>query len=387
MPRLRWPWRDAMTEVDGSFDPAFSPLVDAFGEMVAGGNERGAIAAVVAGRTVVDVWGGAADPRSNQPWRRNTLACCFSVTKAVFSLLAHVLIDRRQLRLEMPAAELWPEFAAGGKSGITILDFLTHRAGLPAVEGPVRPGDLYDCDRMERLLAASQPVVPAQGDPVYHNMTYGFLLGAVLSRAAGGSPVADLIENLVAGPLEADFRIGLGPADRSRAAWMTQENATSLVADSKGLDTLFERSMRFFAPDEDFNTDRWRAAVIGSGSGHVTALGIARLFSALAGDTILFSPKRRGEMLREHARSSTRDPILGVPIRYAQGFQLSLPPGLDFGPNPNTVGHWGAGGATGLADPDNLLSFGYVTGHMASGMGSSHRGRLLVARLYECLAN
>jgi hypothetical protein len=38
-----------------------------------------------------------------------------------------------------------------------------------------------------------------------------------------------------------------------------------------------------------------------------------------------------------------------------------------------------------FADPARGLSFGYVTGHMAPGAGSSDRSRRLVAALYGCL--
>ena len=59
---------------------------------------------------------------------------------------------------------------------------LTHRAGLPAVSGSVERGDLYDWKKMIALLAASEPVVPPRAAPVYHNMTYGYLLGEILAR-------------------------------------------------------------------------------------------------------------------------------------------------------------------------------------------------------------
>jgi CubicO group peptidase (beta-lactamase class C family) len=85
------------------------------------------------------------------------------------------------------------------------------------------------------------------------------------------------------------------------------------------------------------------------------------------------------------AQSDGLDPILGLPLRYGAGVELCLPPFIDFGPSPRALGHWGAGGATGFADPEAGLAFGYVTGDMAAGMGSSKRARALVAALYDCL--
>ena len=76
--------------------------------------------------------------------------------------------------------------------------------------------------------------------------------------------------------------------------------------------------------------------------------------------------------------------MLGIPIRYGEGVELCTPPALDFGPNPAAVGHWGAGGAQGSADPGTGLSMGYVTGHMAAGMGTSVRVRAYVAAAAQC---
>ena len=97
--------------VQGSWETAFTPLIDAFTALVASGKERGSIAVVIDGRSVVDVWGGLADPATGRPWARDTLACCFSVSKGVLSLLAHRLVDLSLLDLEWPVARLWPEFA------------------------------------------------------------------------------------------------------------------------------------------------------------------------------------------------------------------------------------------------------------------------------------
>lgn len=372
--------------VQGHWDARFQPLADTWAALVANGSERGHVAVAIDGEVVVDAWGGAADPVSGRPWSADTLACCFSVTKAVLALLAQRLVDTGRLDLARPVATYWPEFAAAGKAGITVLDVLTHRAGLPAVSGPVRPGSLYVWEEMTALLAASGPVVPAGDAPVYHNMTFGHLLGEVLVRATGAASLTALLRDSLTGPLGADFALGLTPAEAARAARLTQQNGQPALA---GLDPcsedLFQRSMRFFAPDEDFNSAAWRRAVIGSGSGHATARALALLLGQLVWKSSLLSPARQRAARALQACSDGPDPIMGIPIRYAQGFELSTPPGLDFGPNPVTVGHWGAGGATAFADPDRGLSFGYVTGHMAPGAGSSERARRLVAALYACL--
>ncbi len=161
---------------------ALAALADLFTAEVTAGRERGALCVMRHGETLLDLYGGAAS--TGQPWRPDTLACCFSVTKGVLSLLAHRLIDDGTLSPEIRVADLWPAFSANGKAHITLAQVLTHRAGLPAVSQTVHRGDLYDFATMTAHLAASAPVVPLEGPPVYHNMTYGHLLGEILARAA-----------------------------------------------------------------------------------------------------------------------------------------------------------------------------------------------------------
>ncbi|WP_421928615.1 serine hydrolase domain-containing protein [Neoaquamicrobium sediminum] len=372
--------------IEGRWDPAFDRLAECFADLVAQDGERGAVAVRGPGGMLVDIRGGAIHPGRPGQWARDTLVCCFSVTKGVCSLVAHVLIDRGLLDPDWPVARLWPEFAHAGKEAITVLDVLTHRAGLPAVDGPVARGDLYDAGLMARHLSASAPVVPPRAAPVYHNMTYGHLVGEILCRATGHGSLRDVLRATLTGPLDADFRIGLTPDEQRRCASLEQDDPHSLFALlERQPDTLFARSMAFFAPDKDFNTVRWRAAQIGSGSGHATAAAIATLFGQFVFEGGLLSASRRAALRRQRTASEGDDPVMGIPIRYGEGVELSGPPALDFGPNPDTPGHWGAGGATGFADPQAQIAFGYVTGRMASGFGSSERARRLVAALHMCL--
>lgn len=362
----------------GWWEPRFAPVAEAFGAALAAG-ERGALCLMHEGRVVLEIHGGEAGP--GQPWAPDTLACCFSVTKGVLGLLAQVMIARGMLDIDAPVGSLWPEFR---RPALRIGEIVTHRAGLPAVSGPAAAGDLYDWGRMVALLAASEPVCP--GDPpVYHNMTWGHLVGEVLCRAAGVRPLSRLLAEMVTAPLGSDFHLGLGPAEMARAASLTQEDPSglfrALVEDPGG---IFARSMAFFDPAEDFNTAGWRAAEIGSGSGHATARAIATIFGQFVWRDALI-PAERQRAARRETGANPADPVLGIPIRYGEGVELSTPPALDFGPNPEAVGHWGAGGAQGSADPATGLSFGYVTGHMAARMGTSGRCRSYVARAMACM--
>ncbi len=372
-------------QVRGFCDPAFARVREVFSDAVKSGAERGAVCLRHKGQTALNLWGGAADPDADTPWKADTLACCFSVTKGVFALLAQRLIDIERIGLDVPVARYWPAFAQGGKADITVRDLLSHRAGLPAVDGPVHEGSLYDTKDMESLLEASGPVAPPEAGPVYHNMTYGYLVGGLCARATG-IPVRDLIRTELTDPIGADFRIGLSKEDQARCATLTQDDPEALfVALDDAPESIFARSMAFFARGENFNSRLWREAVIGSGNGHANAEGLAKVYEQFTNQSVLLSEDRRTAIRRQICESVGDDPILGIPIRYGEGVELSSPPHIDFGPNPSAVGYWGAGGAQAFADHDADLSFGYVTGRMDAAMGSSDRARALVDAVYECL--
>lgn len=363
--------------------PELAPLAEHFARTVESGADRGALCVMRNGAVLLDIRGGPARPGA--PWAPDTLACCFSVTKGVISLLAHHMVASDDIALDTPVASVWPEFAAGGKDAITLLDVLTHRAGLAVVSGAVAEGDLYDWGTMVRHLERSTPEASLFGTPAYHNMTYGHLLGETLRRAAGARSLPELLRERLFEPLGADFRIGLTESEQARSARLTQANPKALFeALDDAPESLFARSMAFFDRHEDFNSPRWRGAVIGSGSGHATARALATVYGQFIWDNAIIPPDRQRDLSKLHG-ATPKDPILGIPISFGQGIELNGPPDLDFGPNPKAIGHWGAGGAQAFCDPDLGLSFGYVTGHMSDRMGSSSRARRLVHILYECL--
>jgi CubicO group peptidase (beta-lactamase class C family) len=134
------------------------------------------------------------------------------------------------------------------------------------------------------------------------------------------------------------------------------------------------------------NTKEWRAAEIPSTNGHASARAIARIYSALAnGGTIDGVRILSAEMLRAATRihSTGVDLISQRPIRFGLGFQLTQPE-RPLGPNPNSFGHFGAGGSLGFCDPDTGLAFGYVTNDMGPRWQNPRNGGLIEA-VYACM--
>src|SRR5262249_22968633 len=68
----------------------------------------------VRGRTVVDLWGGIAEPQSGRAWDRDTVGVIFCTTKSAAAACVHLLAGRGQLDLHRPVAAYWPEFGSNG---------------------------------------------------------------------------------------------------------------------------------------------------------------------------------------------------------------------------------------------------------------------------------
>ena len=203
----------AAVTVDGDADPRFAGLVDAFRTNLASGEELGgSLCVLVDGRPVVDVWGGWSDPERTRAWERDTITNVWSLSKTVSSLAALLLIDRGILDPDAPVAAYWPEFGAAGKDGVLVRHVLTHSSGVSGWDQPVSAEDIIDVDAAADRLAAQAPWWPAGAASGYHLLDYGHLIHGLV-RAVTGRSLGAFVADELAGPLEADFWLGL-PADQ-----------------------------------------------------------------------------------------------------------------------------------------------------------------------------
>src|SRR6185312_15958277 len=159
--------------------------------------------------------GGFADADRTTGWQRDTITSVFSVTKTMTALCALILADRGELDLDAPTARYWPEFAAAGKEKVLVRHLLAHTAGLPDWDGPIE--ELYDWTAATARLAAQAPQWEPGRAAGYHSVTQGFLVGEVIRRITGRT-VGEFFAAEVAGPLGADFHIGLPAAHDHRVA-------------------------------------------------------------------------------------------------------------------------------------------------------------------------
>lgn len=377
-----------MLTIDGHCDPRFAAVREQFFRNF---TERGDVGASVCvyvdGVRAVDCWGGHADAARTRAFGPDTLVSVASTTKGMVALCAHMLAERGKLHLDAPVARYWPEFAAAGKQDIPVRWLLSHRAGLPAIRRPLPAEALFDWEAMTAAIAETAPWWTPGTRHGYHAITYGHLVGEVIRRVDGRT-VGAFLRDEVAGPLAADFFIGVPEEADARAAQVLPPPppaaGEATIWDTILADPESVSGRTFLNPPrlpDVVNTRAWRAAEIPAANGHASARGVARVYAALArGGELdgvrLLTPATIERATEEQSRG--RDAVLTLPTRFATGFMLGMPGGIfECGPGRRTFGHVGRGGSTGFADPDARVGFGYVPNQYVTGTAKHPDRRVL----------
>ena len=111
--------------IDGFVHPAFAPVAERFArDFRKPGSGGGALAVLLHGEPMVDVWSGFADPHDVRRWERDTMALSFSTSKGVIATVVHRLVDKGLLAYEDRVADHWPAFGANGKGDVTVRQLL-----------------------------------------------------------------------------------------------------------------------------------------------------------------------------------------------------------------------------------------------------------------------
>ena len=141
-----------MTEINGEVSQGYEAVAEAFSNNFEQFEETGAAFCLyVEGKSVVDIWGGVADVESGRSWERDTLQLHFSTTKGLAAICAAMLYERGELDYETPVSHYWPEFAQGGKEGITVAQCMNHQAGLASVDVELTLDEICEKEPVLRL--------------------------------------------------------------------------------------------------------------------------------------------------------------------------------------------------------------------------------------------
>jgi CubicO group peptidase (beta-lactamase class C family) len=389
-------------KLSGQYDSRFALVAEEFERNFTGRDEVGAsLCVTLEGETVVDLWGGVADPQTAAAWQEDTISTVFSCTKGATALCAHILASRGQLDIDAPVSDYWPEFATNGKEHATVKMMLDHSVGLPALKTPVRPGGTCDWDYMTGLLAAEEPFWKPGIRNGYHMINFGWTVGEIVRRVSGRS-LGQFFREEVAEPLGLEFWIGMPEEHEPRVApiiaWSPSspdeigDFAKAVLADPQGTQALSLFNLGGWNP----NARECHAAEIGGAGGISNARGLARMYAPLACggglDGVQLVDRSCLARMGEISTATNEDATLLIPTRFALGFMKSMDNrSRSRGDKDSAVmgahafGHAGAGGSIGFADPEARMSFSYTMNKMGPGILLNERGQSVVDAAYRSL--
>jgi len=354
-------------------------------ELVGSGSERGVQVAVYRdGEQVVDAVAGVADPDSGRPVEQGTVFYNFSIVKGATATVVHLLAERGLFGYDTPVADLWPEFAANGKQGVTIRQILNHTAGVPAVPLDTTVEDLCDWDKMCAAMAAAELWWEPGTKVGYHAMSFGYLLGEVVRRATG-KRISQVLAEEVAGPLgvAGELWFGMPPSEHHRLARLEDEpgaagQAAQMMASLPPDLPMFRSAPPELFPNAEFgNRPDTLAADIPAG-GKTSARAIARMYAALLGEVDgvrLIPPQRLAQATAVSA--SGIDEVFGMPSTWGLGYAIGGPAG-DPQAAPTVFGYGGVGGSFACGDTATGIVWAVTKNRISNDFSTSTRiGQLI----------
>ncbi|HEX4981403.1 MAG TPA: serine hydrolase domain-containing protein [Ilumatobacteraceae bacterium] len=378
-----------MTEVHGTCDERFVAMRELLAANLASGADLGAsVAVTLDGEAVVDMWGGWADTDKTMPWTRDTITNVWSTTKTMMALSALVLVERGLLDVYAPVSEYWPEFAANGKDKIEVRHLLSHSSGVSAWAQPVVVDDIFDWEKSTSMLAAQAPWWEPGTASGYHALNQGHLVGEVIRRITGLS-LGQFFAKEVAGPLGADFHIGLSPEHDHRVSNVVPPPPLPIDLESLDPDSVMVKTFTGPAPDASIAwTEAWRRAEIPAANGHGNARSVARVQSIVACEgevdgVRLLSPETCGLIFEEQTNGI--DLVLGAPLRFGIGYGLKHPESYPYLPDGRVCFWGGWGGSVIIVDLDHRMTIAYMMNRMEGGLLGDPRGEGLVVAAYAAV--
>ncbi len=367
----------AALSADGALDAARLPRTVAELERgTAGGLQLGGqIYLSRRGEALADA--GFGEVRPGEPMTRSHRMLWLSATKPVTAVAIIVLWERGALGLDDSVALHLPEFAAGGKQGVTIRHLLTHTSGIRMLDTgwPDRPRE----EIVARICA--RPLEPGwiPGRKAgYHLTSSWFVLGELIRRLDGRA-CEDFVREEICRPLGlASSSIGVAAAE--------------LAAERPRIAPMYAALDPGFAPT-DLTADAKLVAPSPGGNGCGPLAELGRFYECLAGGGAPILRPQSVEALAARHRVGLVDQTfkarldwgLGVIVNSAHYGEARVPYG--YGPNagPRTFGHSGARSSVAFCDPDA----GLVVALAVNGLPEDeiHRARFerLTAAIYEDL--
>jgi CubicO group peptidase (beta-lactamase class C family) len=383
-------------EIHGTTANGFGAVADAFEQNFVEHGEVGAAFSVyVDGEVKADLWAGTADKSTARPWHEDTLQLVFSTTKGAAAICIARLVEAGLIAYSDTVATYWPEFAANGKSDVTIAQMMSHQAGLPYPDVDLGFDAAMAVTPMVEALAAQAPIWDPGTKHGYHAVTYGWLAGELLRRVDGRT-LGRYFADEVAAPLGLEFWIGLPESEEPRVSTLEavpppeDPKVAALMEQFMGPGTTpwkaltVNGALAATGDENAFNTRAVHATEMPAANGITTARSLARMYAATVGpvDGIRLVGDETITAASAEAVNGP-DAVLVFPSQFGMGFMLhgTLTPML----SSASFGHAGAGGSLGYADIDAKVGYGYVMNQMAGGIAGDPRTIALTEAVRACL--
>jgi CubicO group peptidase (beta-lactamase class C family) len=198
--------------------------------------------------------------------------------------------------------------------------------------------------------------------------------------------VGTVFREEIAGPLGADFHIGLPASEDDRVAHLKPPPVAGLGSAAQ---TEIQR-VAFEHPTIDVSETRtraWRGAEIPAAGGTGNAHSIATVQSILANGGVMNGKRFLSEAGCRKAlecQVEGTDLVLGIPVRFGLGYGLSGPmsPAL----NESSMFWGGYGGSIVLIDMQNRLTIAYAMNRMEGTTTGDMRAITLAALVWQAMA-
>lgn len=376
-----------MAEVTEICDSRFTSVKSLLQSKIDAEEELGASLVVnINGKDVVDIWGGYADAAKTKRWEEKTITNVWSSSKTVISLAALLLVERKLLDPFEKVSKYWPEFAANGKADVEVRHLLSHSSGVSGWEGPISIQEICDVEKSTERLAAQAPWWVPGSASGYHSLTMGHLVGELILRITGQT-ISEFIASELAGPLDADYQLGVPSSEYHRTAEIIPPPAPPAdwkpeapVAGTPGIQTTSVFAKTLLNPPMDAsiaNEEFWRNAKVAAANGHSNARGMARLSSFISGNgtvdgKTLLSPETVDLIFKEQTFGP--DLVIGAETKFGIGYGLVgvVPEGAGGWLPEGKICFWGGwGGSMVIMDVGRGITITYMMNKMGSvGLGA-----------------
>jgi len=329
--------------------------------------------------TIVDEgWG---ENRPGVPISPDDISLWLSATKPVVAIAFAQLVERGVVDLDVPVAQIIPEFAQSGKDRITFHHVLTHTGGF-------RKADVsWDDDSWEDILAVICRTPPESdwrpGEKAgYHVATGWYVLGESIQRLTDRS-LPEILRSKIFDPLGMDDSwLGIPPA-----SYHSYGDRISPSYDAT----------RNLEPHTFFNSEEGAAVVRPGGNGRGPVRDLGRLYAALLGggsldgqrilkpDTVSRFISRQRTGLYDHTFRHQMDWGFGFILNSARYDEARVPYGYGPHASQETFGHSGWQSACAFADPEHKLVVAWVCNGAPGEPRHHRRQRALNRAIYEDL--